>query len=338
MTVTNSGTPVAGAEVQLRTGDGTEVLHTTITGESGVAFFPMLPVADSYDLVASYYGETELSDDVAPAATPTEVSAAFNVTIDVTVATFWIEYAAGFDDVDTRLTVFDENLAQIAQASDHPNPPDPFFDQPYAHVTFSTAPEATIYIRVDVEPTPASEFEAPGYTTVFANLGTASTGGNIAVDAGNLPPDPGDDSATATPLSLDSYYPEHDSRYKYLFSHPGFVERLLTSFVDEPFVKEIDFTHLERVNASFVSEEFQQRESDIIWKLPLKGSTVYLFLLLEFQSTVDRRMPLRFLRYITAFYEAYLDEHPGIEKLPAVFPLLLYNGDDRWSVPSVSRK
>lgn len=126
---------------------------------------------------------------------------------------------------------------------------------------------------------------------------------------------------------------EHDSRYKFLFSHPGFVERLLTSFVDESFVAEIAFAHLERMNASFVSEEFQQRESDIIWKLPLKGSTVYLFLLLEFQSTVDRRMPLRFLRYIAAFYEAYLDEHSGIEKLPAVFPLLLYNGDDRWNVP-----
>jgi predicted transposase YdaD len=126
---------------------------------------------------------------------------------------------------------------------------------------------------------------------------------------------------------------EHDSRYKYLFSHPGFVERLLTSFVDEPFVEEIDFAHLERVNTSFVSEEFQQRESDIIWKLPLKGSTIYLFLLLEFQSTLDRRMPLRFLRYITAFYEAYLDEHPGLPTLPAVFPLLLYNGDDTWSVP-----
>ncbi|TVQ22731.1 MAG: hypothetical protein EA382_11495, partial [Spirochaetaceae bacterium] len=48
----------------------------------------------------------------------------------------------------------------------------------------------------------------------------------------------------------------HDRRYKYLFSHPGFVERLLTSFVDEPFVKELDFSTLERVNSTFVSEEF----------------------------------------------------------------------------------
>ena len=64
---------------------------------------------------------------------------------------------------------------------------------------------------------------------------------------------------------------DHDRRYKYLFSHPGFVERLLTSFVDEPFVGELDFSTLERVNASFVSDEFARREADLIWKLSFRG-------------------------------------------------------------------
>ena len=88
----------------------------------------------------------------------------------------------------------------------------------------------------------------------------------------------------------------HDRRYKYLFSHPGFVERLLTSFVDEPFVKELDFSTLERVNSTFVSEEFARRESDVIWKLLVRGRPVYLYLLIEFQSSVDPLMAIRFLR------------------------------------------
>ena len=33
------------------------------------------------------------------------------------------------------------------------------------------------------------------------------------------------------------------------------------------------------------------------------GPDVYIFLLLEFQSTVDTRMPVRFLRYITGVYQ-----------------------------------
>lgn len=50
---------------------------------------------------------------------------------------------------------------------------------------------------------------------------------------------------------------------------------------------------------------------------------------MEFQSSVDRFMALRFLRYICEFYQS-LDKD-NMQKLPAVFPLLLYNGDGRWT-------
>ena len=52
---------------------------------------------------------------------------------------------------------------------------------------------------------------------------------------------------------------EDDSRYKMLFSHPLFVQRLLESFVQEPFTAGLDYSTLERVNASFVGEEFARR-------------------------------------------------------------------------------
>ena len=119
---------------------------------------------------------------------------------------------------------------------------------------------------------------------------------------------------------------DHDRRYKYLFSHPGFVERLFTSFVDEPFVKQLDFSTLERVKASFVSEEFARREADVIWKVSFQGRPIYLFLLIEFQSSVDRWMALRFLRYLAEFYQSLVVEGQTAP-LPAVFPLLLYSGD-----------
>ena len=124
---------------------------------------------------------------------------------------------------------------------------------------------------------------------------------------------------------------DHDRRYKRLFSHPGFVTRLLESFVDEPFLKQLDLSTLEQVNSGFVSPEFARRESDVIWKLSAGPSSLYLYLLIEFQSSVDRSMPLRFLRYLTEFYESLVTQHRRATELPAVFPLLLYNGDARWS-------
>ena len=125
----------------------------------------------------------------------------------------------------------------------------------------------------------------------------------------------------------------YDTRYKYLFKHPLMVERLMTSFVHESFVRHLDFSSMERLDKSFVTQDFQEKESDIIWKLKYKNKPFYIFLLMEFQSTVDYAMPLRFFRYIAEFYQA-LTINPRIEKYPAVFPLLLYNGNAQWAVPS----
>ncbi len=126
---------------------------------------------------------------------------------------------------------------------------------------------------------------------------------------------------------------DHDGRYKRLFSHPGFVSRLLESFVDEPFLRVVDLSTLELVNTSFVSRSLARRHSDIIWKLFVADSPVYFYLLIEFQSGVDDSMPLRFLRYLTEFYESLVTQLERTDSLPAVFPLLLYNGDERWTVP-----
>ena len=97
------------------------------------------------------------------------------------------------------------------------------------------------------------------------------------------------------------------------------------------------FETLERVNASFVSEQLKHREGDLIWKIQLKGGqALYLYLLLEFQSADDRRMPLRMLQYVIFLYEHLLREKQiSLEQgLPPVLPVVLYNGDKRWQTPT----
>ncbi len=123
---------------------------------------------------------------------------------------------------------------------------------------------------------------------------------------------------------------DHDRRYKYLFSHAGFVRRLLEGFVDEAFVDDLDFETLQRVDGEFIDEEFTRRESDIVWRVLFRGRPVYLFILIEFQSTVDYSMALRFLRYVTGLYES-LHANLGVKRLPAVFPILVYNGERNWT-------
>ncbi|TVQ36199.1 MAG: Rpn family recombination-promoting nuclease/putative transposase [Spirochaetaceae bacterium] len=121
-----------------------------------------------------------------------------------------------------------------------------------------------------------------------------------------------------------------DRHYKLLFSHPLFVRRLLEGFVDEPFVKQLDYRTLTRVNARFVTPQFAERESDVIWRISFRSRPIYIFLLIEFQSSVDRWMPLRFLRYVAEFYQSLNSPAPS-GLLPAVFPVLIYNGNGPWT-------
>jgi len=124
----------------------------------------------------------------------------------------------------------------------------------------------------------------------------------------------------------------HDSGYKKLFSSPELVKQLLISFVSEEWVHKIEYNTLERIDKSFISDEFAERESDLIYKAKFEGKDLYIFLLLEFQSTVDRFMALRMLRYIAELYE-FLIKNQKLKKLPAVFPLMLYNGEKKWTAP-----
>ena len=87
------------------------------------------------------------------------------------------------------------------------------------------------------------------------------------------------------------------------------------------------------MDKSFISEHYKETESDLIYKIQFQDREVYIYILIEFQSTVDPFMALRVLNYITNFYMDFLVNNSGINKLPAVFPIVLYNGAAPWTAP-----
>jgi predicted transposase/invertase (TIGR01784 family) len=124
---------------------------------------------------------------------------------------------------------------------------------------------------------------------------------------------------------------DYDSAYKYLFSNKRIFHQFLTQFIDESFTRKIRLEDIEQVDRSFVSDEFLKRESDIIYKVKLEGREVYIYVLLEFQSTVDKSIPVWMLLYILQLYDQLI-RNSRRGKLPAVFPILLYNGSEKWTV------
>ncbi|HSF38348.1 MAG TPA: Rpn family recombination-promoting nuclease/putative transposase [Thermoanaerobaculia bacterium] len=131
---------------------------------------------------------------------------------------------------------------------------------------------------------------------------------------------------------------EHDTEYKKLFSHPRSVEELLRGFLGEDWCDQLDFTTLQRVGSSFVTDDFRERHSDVIWRLRFREEAdgwFYVYLLLEFQSTPDRFMAVRLLVYVGLLLQEIIEKKKLSPKrrLPAILPIVAYNGKRPWNSP-----
>lgn len=128
----------------------------------------------------------------------------------------------------------------------------------------------------------------------------------------------------------------HDHSYRHLFARPELVESLVRELVAEPWVEDLDFSSLERVNATYVDSDLKKKEGDMVWKLRRRdGSEVIVYLLIEFQSRVERFMAVRLMSYVAALYLDLISRGelaPG-RRLPLVIPLVVYNGAGRWRAP-----
>ena len=129
----------------------------------------------------------------------------------------------------------------------------------------------------------------------------------------------------------------HDGSYRRLFSHARMVKDLLRRYIGPPWLERLDFSTLEMVPAHYVSKELEQRESDVVWRLRYSpsGDWFYVYLLIEFQSRVERFMAVRVLTYLMLLYEDLILKHQltSAGKLPPAVPIVLYNGIRQWTAP-----
>jgi len=78
-------------------------------------------------------------------------------------------------------------------------------------------------------------------------------------------------------------------------------------------------------NGSFVEENLRQYFSDILYSLKtVDGDKGYVQVLIEHQSSPDKHMAFRMIRYAVAAMQSHLDA--GHQKLPLVIPVLFYTG------------
>jgi len=85
-----------------------------------------------------------------------------------------------------------------------------------------------------------------------------------------------------------------------------FATHFFKEYLPENIVSQLDWRRFKVSKETFITSEFEDRFSDVIYETYIKGNPAFIYILLEHQSTVDPWMPLRFLRYMIELWELYI--------------------------------
>ncbi|MEZ4435202.1 MAG: Rpn family recombination-promoting nuclease/putative transposase [bacterium] len=125
----------------------------------------------------------------------------------------------------------------------------------------------------------------------------------------------------------------HDAYFKLVFSRPEVAADALRRLLPGPLAAAIDWDRLELLPGEFVDEDLSGHRADLVFRVPLRGQTAFVFVLYEHQSSVDPMMPFRVLVYMVGIWKTWRRDNPDARHLPPIVPVVLYNGERPWSAP-----
>ncbi|WP_143806242.1 Rpn family recombination-promoting nuclease/putative transposase, partial [Pantoea latae] len=117
----------------------------------------------------------------------------------------------------------------------------------------------------------------------------------------------------------------HDATFRQFLSQPDVARDFMELHLPATLRAICDLSTLKLESGSFVEDDLRPYFSDVLYSLKTtSGDDSYVHVLIEHQSTPDRHMAFRLLRYAVAAMKRHLDA--GHKTLPLVLPLLFYAG------------
>ncbi|MCW0354622.1 Rpn family recombination-promoting nuclease/putative transposase [Pantoea ananatis] len=140
----------------------------------------------------------------------------------------------------------------------------------------------------------------------------------------------------------------HDATFRQFLSQPTIARDFMALHLPAEFLALCDLDTLKLESGAFVEQDLRQYFSDILYSLKTTSrDDGYIHVLIEHQSSPDRHMAFRLMRYAIAAMQRHLDA--GHKKLPLVIPVLFYSGKrspypystrwlDEFSVPAYASR
>jgi hypothetical protein len=137
---------------------------------------------------------------------------------------------------------------------------------------------------------------------------------------------------------------DYDGGYKHELSNKAHFLHFLKKYVKANWAMELTEDDVKLCDREFLLEDYQKRHADLVYQIHFQGEIFFVYLIMELQSQVDYTMPFRFLTLIFALLSQFFSsksekvrERKGF-RLPAVIPILFYNGKRPWNAERAFRK
>jgi predicted transposase YdaD len=131
----------------------------------------------------------------------------------------------------------------------------------------------------------------------------------------------------------DEIHHPHDLMVRAVLSDLAEATSFLQQHLPQEVSQALNWSTLTLREGSFVDEDLRASEADFLYAIErLSGAdSVWIYVLLEHQSTPDRWMRFRLLKYCCRIWDLSFREHPDQRELRAIVPLVFYQGERSWS-------
>ncbi len=134
----------------------------------------------------------------------------------------------------------------------------------------------------------------------------------------------------------DEIHHPHDMMVRAVLSDLAEATSFLQTHLPQEVSQALSWSTLKLLEGSFVDEHLRESEADVLYEVQhVSGeASVWVYILLEHQSTPDRWMRFRLLKYCCRIWDLSFREYPDQRELPAIVPLVFYQGERRWPYSS----
>jgi len=128
----------------------------------------------------------------------------------------------------------------------------------------------------------------------------------------------------------------HDKLIKIVFSDRQEAVDFFQDKLPKELVEIIDWDTLELEGSRFIDEEMQESESDLVFSVYFKNrrDKCFLYLLFEHQSTPDKWIRYRIIKYKTRIWDTVFEKNKNQDQLNPIVSLVFYIGETSWNVSS----